>query len=88
MRKSEYSNICYGCRCDSCFFSVENRITDKETLIKMRESGIEWHACFSCDYCKHFDGDRSKRDHFTQVCDEYIIDDLHAERLRDQFKII
>lgn len=42
--------------------------------------------CFTCDYCKHYDGngtDRRLRD-----CDKYIVTDEHARRLRRHMKII
>lgn len=88
MRKGDYANICHGCRCRSCVFSVENQIPYALEIPKLYSSGIEWHACFSCDHCRHFDNNRTKRDYFTQTCPEYVIDEFHAIDIRKHFRIL
>ena len=42
--------------------------------------------CFTCDYCKHYDGKGTDRR--LQDCDKYIVTDEHARRLRRRMKII
>lgn len=88
MRKREYANICYGCRCNSCVFSVENRTVNVEMYKKLRKSGVEWDGCFSCEHCIHFEKNQSKNDRYTKTCPKYMIDDFHAKILRKSIHII
>lgn len=49
-------------------------------IAKMKE------PCFTCDYCKYYDGKGTDRR--LQDCDKYIVTDEHARRLRRHIKII
>lgn len=59
----------------------------KAHQITLQELGIiPKEPCFTCDYCKHYDGKGTDRR--LQDCDKYIVTDEHARRLRRHMKII
>lgn len=56
---------CYGCLCDTCANSVE--LTSWYFTI-----GESEEPCFSCDECRHYDGDMGKRDQWHGTCPRHI----------------
>ena len=72
-----YAFPCGGCVCSHCANNVE---TPDTCTGEMKE------PCFTCDYCKHYDGKGTDRR--LQDCDKYIVTDEHARRLRRHIKII
>ena len=79
---------CYGCKCDSCarncelpsWLTTPGEITDPEMI------------CFTCDECRWFDGDHSKRDRWRYECEGYQEARKHSElealARRASFKVI
>lgn len=56
---------CYGCACNTCANSVELPIWYM-TMGEMME------PCFTCDECRHFDGDGKKRIQWRDTCCKHI----------------
>lgn len=56
---------CYGCLCDTCANSVE-------LLSWYFTPGETTEPCFSCDECRHYDGDLRKRDQWHGTCPRHI----------------
>lgn len=56
---------CYGCLCDTCANSVE--LLSWYVTIGEAEEG-----CFSCDECRHYDGDLHKPDQWRDTCPQHI----------------
>lgn len=56
---------CYGCLCDTCANSVE-------LLSWYFTPGEATEPCFSCDECRHYDGDYKKRDCWHETCPSHI----------------
>lgn len=56
---------CYGCLCDTCANSVE-------LLSWYFTAGEVEEPCFTCDECRHYDGDMGKRDQWHGTCPRYI----------------
>ena len=52
---------CYGCVCDTCANSVE-------LLSWYVTIGEAAEPCFSCDDCRHYDGDSRKPDQGRDTC--------------------
>ena len=75
--RKQYAFPCGGCVCSHCANNVE---TPDTCTGEMKE------PCFTCDYCKHYDGKGTDRR--LQDCDKYIVTDEHARRLRRHMKII
>jgi len=61
--------------------SLANNVETPDTC-----TGEMKEPCFTCDYCKHYDGKGTDRR--LQDCDKYIVTDEHARRLRRHMKII
>lgn len=59
---------------------------DKKAHQITLQEGEMKEPCFTCDYCKHYDGKGT--DGRLQDCDKYIVTDEHARRLRRHMKII
>lgn len=60
-----YASLCGGCACHRCAHSVEiprQYFTHGECT----------EPCFSCDECRHYDGDRRKRSQWHDACPQYI----------------
>ena len=84
---------CYGCACDTCANSVE-------LLSWYVTIGEAAEPCFSCDDCRHYDGDLRKRSQWHDVtCPRYIEakkarearaqqEEKRAQALRATFKVI
>lgn len=75
--RKQYAFPCGGCVCSHCANNVE---TPDTCTGEMKE------PCFTCDYCKHYDGKGTDRR--LQDCDKYIVTGEHARRLRRHMKII
>lgn len=56
---------CYGCLCDTCANSVE-------LLSWYVTIGEAVEPCFSCDDCRHYDGDIRKQDQWHETCPRYV----------------
>lgn len=56
---------CYGCLCDTCANSVE-------LLSWYFTLGEGEEPCFSCDECRHYDGDLHKPDQWHNTCPRHI----------------
>ncbi len=56
---------CYGCLCDTCANSVE-------LLSWYMTIGECVEPCFSCDECRHYDGDLHKPDQWHGTCPRHI----------------
>lgn len=68
---------CYGCLCDTCANSVE-------LLSWYVTIGEAEEPCFSCDDCRHYDGNIVKEDQWTTSCPRYIEAKKAAEaRIRE-----
>lgn len=84
---------CYGCVCDTCANSVE-------LLSWYVTIGEAVEPCFSCDDCRHYDGDLRKRSQWHDAtCPRYIEakkarearaqqEEKRAQALRATFKVI
>lgn len=59
------ATYCYGCLCDTCANSVE-------LLSWYVTIGETEEPCFSCNECRHYDGDTGKKDQWTNTCPRYI----------------
>ena len=55
---------CLECKCNRCANSVE-------LSCEYFTPGEGDFPCFTCDECKHFDGDWSKRTKWRRDCDKY-----------------
>lgn len=67
---------CYGCLCDTCANS-------DELLSWYFTPGETEEPCFSCDECRHYDGDIKKDDQWTNSCQRYI-ETRKAKSAREQ----
>lgn len=76
---------CYGCVCDTCANSVE--LLSWYTTI-----GEASEPCFSCDECRHYDGDIRKRSQWRDACPRHIeakkAIEARAQAARAKFKVI
>lgn len=63
--RAQGATRCYGCKCDTCANSVELPFW----YVTIGEAS---EACFSCDECRHYDGDFGKRDQWRETCPRYI----------------
>lgn len=90
---------CYGCACDHCVYSAELVVWE----FTPGEVDDSEEVCFTCDECKHWGGDITKRSQWRKDCPKhkypkkYIeakakADRKNAERLaqkcRKAFKVI
>lgn len=71
----------YGLRMSSHTSIYDDDVETPDTC-----TGEMKEPCFTCDYCKHYDGKGTDRR--LQDCDKYIVTDEHARRLRRHIKII
>ena len=79
---------CYGCKCNFCARSCElyvgyftlGEVTDVEQV------------CYTCDECKWFDGDHSKRSQWRGECEGFMeaqkYTQARADALRRNFRVI
>lgn len=76
---------CSGCLCDTCANSVE--LPSWYVTIGEAEE-----PCFSCDECRHYDGDLGKPDKWHGTCSQHIeaekAIEARAQNRRATFKII
>lgn len=76
---------CYGCKCNLCARSCE-LYSEYITIGEVDE------CCFTCDECKHFGNDWSKRSQWRKDCDKYLepakLAAMRAEAYRKKFKVI
>lgn len=72
---------CYYCLCKSCINNVENIRTTPDEITQ------NWVPCYCCDDCSRYD-DRKKISQETEHCNQYAIDNYHAEKNRRKFKIM
>lgn len=73
--RKQYVFSCASCICSHCANNVE---TSDRCTGEMKE------PCFTCDYCKYYDG--TETDRWLRDCDKYIVTDEHARRLRSHMK--
>ena len=59
------ATYCYGCLCNTCANSVE-------LLSFYFTAGEASEPCFSCDDCRHYDGDIRKKDQWRNACPQHI----------------
>lgn len=57
-------SFCGRCICDTCANSVESNYHYR-TLGEMDE------PCFTCDECRHYDGDWHKRSQWREQCERF-----------------
>ena len=79
MNQFEYAFRCAGCRCNHCANNVE---TGDNCAGETRK------ACFICDECNWYDGDTKHKDMWRRECENYIVTNEHAERLRHRIKLV
>ena len=41
-----------------------------------------------CDHCRYYDGDLKNKDMRCKQCENYIVTNEHAERLRKKIKVV
>lgn len=58
---------CYGCKCNLCVRSCELY----SGYFTPGEIGDVSEVCYTCDECKHFDGDHRKRSMWRGECEGY-----------------
>lgn len=79
---------CEGCLCQTCARSVELELR----YFTVGELPEDVEACFACDECFYFGGDRSKGYQWRAECKGYIEARKHAEAaaaaMRMKLKII
>jgi len=86
------ATYCYGCLCDTCANSVE-------LLAWYVTIGEAVEPCFSCDECRHYDGDTGKSSQWRDTCPYHIEAkkateararelERRAQVIRSTFKII
>lgn len=68
------------------FMTYTDRLQEGNVETPDTCTGEMKEPCFTCDYCKHYDGKGTDRR--LQDCDKYIVTDEHARRLRRRMKII
>ncbi len=79
MSRDDYVSPCAGCLCNHCANSVET--IDNCT-------GEAKEPCFVCDECRWYDGNLKNKDMRCKQCENYIVTNEHAERLRKKIKVI
>lgn len=79
---------CYGCKCNFCARSCElysgyfttGEVTDIEKV------------CYTCDECRHWDGDYRKRSQWRGQCEGYQeaakYTEARAQAMRRSFRVI
>lgn len=64
---------CHGCKCDHCAKS-------SELPVRYMTQGEADECCFTCDECRHYDGDYNKRSLWREECENYIEPKKYAEQ--------
>lgn len=44
--------------------------------------------CYVCEECRYYDGDLKNKDMRCKQCENYIVTNEHAERLRKKIKVV
>ena len=79
MSRDDYAFRCAGCRCNHCANNVETGDNCAGEAIK---------ACFVCDEFNWYDVNLKNRDMTCRQCEDYIVTNQHAERLRKKIKVV
>lgn len=58
---------CYKCACDHCVYSSE-LFGDDFTPGEVQDVDL---ICYTCNECKHYDGDSSKRSQWRESCPKH-----------------
>lgn len=67
---------CYGCICDHCVYSAELDVWD----FTPGEVQDAEDICFTCDECKYWGGDYSKRSQWRKDCQKHKYPQKYIER--------
>lgn len=67
---------CYGCICDHCVYSAELGVWD----FTPGEVQDAEDVCFTCDECKNYDGDYTKRSQWRENCPKHKYPKKYIER--------
>ena len=79
---------CYRCKCNFCARNCEL----PSFYVTIGEIKAAEQICFTCDECRHYDGDHRKRSQWRGECEGYIEAKKYTEACiearRRRFKII
>lgn len=73
MSRDDYAFPCAGCLCDHC----ANNLYSSDKM-----AGEAKIFCYVCEECRYYDGDLKNKDMRCKQCENYIVTNEHAERLR------
>ena len=79
MSRDDYAFPCAGCLCDHC----ANNLYSSDQM-----AGEAKIFCYVCEECRYYDGDLKNKDMRCKQCENYIVTNEHAERLRKKIKVI
>ena len=77
MSRDDYAFPCAGCLCDHC----ANNLYSSDQM-----AGEAKIFCYVCEECRYYDGDLKNKDMRCKQCENYIVTNEHAERLRKKDK--
>ena len=79
MSRVDYAFPCAGCLCDHC----ANNLYSSDQM-----AGEAKIFCYVCEECRYYDGDLKNKDMRCKQCENYIVTNEHAERLRKKIKVV
>lgn len=79
MSRDDYAFPCAGCLCDHC----ANNLYSSDQM-----AGEAKIFCYVCEECRYYDGNLKNKDMRCKQCENYIVTNEHAERLRKKIKVV
>lgn len=79
MSRDDYAFPCAGCLCGHC----ANNLYSSDKM-----AGEAKIFCYVCEECRYYDGDLKNKDMRCKQCENYIVTNEHAERLRKKIKVV
>lgn len=79
MSRDDYAFPCAGCLCDHC----ANNLYSSDQMV-----GEAKIFCYVCEECRYYDGNLKNKDMRCKQCENYIVTNEHAERLRKKIKVV
>ncbi len=73
---------CINCLCQYCTHNAE------ELYITVKLVEATGEPCFNCDECRVFTGEWTHREQAREECENFIISEHGANKIRKQFKIV
>lgn len=57
-------------------------------IVQTKMAGEAKIFCYVCEECRYYDGDLKNKDMRCKQCENYIVTNEHAERLRKKIKVV